>query len=221
MTCSPSHDIMHELNTQKLVGILRHNSGEHLAKVAEKLYESGVGIIEVTFTVPQAAQVIATINHRLGKKIILGAGTILDPETAQTAIDAGARFLVAPNTNVELIQYGRRHSTPLIPGALTPTEICHAYEAGAQAVKVFPSDTFGPSYITAIRRPLPHIPLIPTGGIDASNLLDYLKAGVWAVGIGSPLVQTKWVDEQNFEAIAQAAAKLVAIVKDFMSDKAN
>jgi 2-dehydro-3-deoxyphosphogluconate aldolase/(4S)-4-hydroxy-2-oxoglutarate aldolase len=219
MATSPykTTDLVQTLHEEFLVAILRHDSGEQLADVAEALYEGGIRILEVTFTVPNAAEVINTIHKRLGKKIILGAGTILDPETARVAFDAGAVFAVAPNTNPELIQYCRRHGKMIIPGALTPTEICNAWEAGADVVKIFPSDCFGPSYLSALKRPLPQIRMMPTGGVEPGNVIEFIKAGAFAAGLGSSLVKTAWINERNFTAITEASANLCKIVKDFRS----
>ena len=139
-----------------IVAVLRSPSGELLADVAEALLAGGVEAIEVTFTVPRAPLVLEQVAHRLGNKIVLGAGTVLDPETARTAILAGAQFIVSPTLNLDVIRLCRRYSKVVVPGALTPTEILTAWEAGADIVKVFPSDLTGPGYLKAIHGPLPH-----------------------------------------------------------------
>lgn len=193
---------------------MRAPSGELLADVAEALLAGGVEAMEVTFTVPKAASVIEQVADRLGEKIVLGAGTVLDAETARMAILAGARFIVAPNVNLEVIRLCRRYSCPVMPGALTPTEVVSAWEAGADVVKIFPSDLTGPAYLKALHGPLPQIRLMPTGGVNLETAAAFLKAGACALGIGGSLVDPKAIANKDFQAITDLARQYVRIVKE-------
>ena len=149
-----------------IVAIIRARSGEQLADVARALYEGGIDVIEVTFTVPGALDILAQVRRELGDRILLGAGTILDPETARAAILAGAEFIVSPVVNPRVIELCRRYDKIVMPGAFTPTEILTAWEAGADIVKLFPAEVGGPAYLKAIRGPLPQVRLLPTGGVN-------------------------------------------------------
>src|SRR5580692_6736418 len=145
-----------------IVAILRAPSSEHLTNVAHALFEGGIDVIEVTFTVPDALQILAAVKKELGSRVLLGAGTVLDPETARAALLAGAEFIVAPAVNLDVIRLCKRYDKPVMPGAFTPTEILTAWEHGADIVKVFPSDSVGPGYIRALKGPFPQIRLMPT-----------------------------------------------------------
>lgn len=196
-----------------VVAVLRAPSGEMLADVAAALLAGGVEAIEVTFTVPGAHRVLEEVADRLGDKILLGAGTVLDPETARTAILAGAEFLVAPTVNFGVIQLCRRYDKVVIPGAMTPTEILSAWETGADIVKVFPSDQLGPGYFKAVQRPLPQVRLMPTGGVDLETAADFLRAGACALGIGGSLVEPKAVAGGDMGRIESLARQYIEIVR--------
>jgi 2-dehydro-3-deoxyphosphogluconate aldolase/(4S)-4-hydroxy-2-oxoglutarate aldolase len=202
-----------------VVAVLRAPSGELLADVAEALLAGGVEAIEVTFTVPRAAQVIEQVVDRLGDKIVLGAGSVLDTETARTAILAGARYIVAPTLNLDVIRLCRRYSRLVMPGALTPTEILTAWEAGADIVKVFPSDITGPGYLKAIHGPLPQVRLMPTGGVNLQTAADFLHAGACALGIGSSLVDPKAIANRDFAKITDLARQYIEIVRQVRGEK--
>jgi 2-dehydro-3-deoxyphosphogluconate aldolase / (4S)-4-hydroxy-2-oxoglutarate aldolase len=197
-----------------VVAILRAPSGELLADVAEALLAGGIEAIEVTFTVPKAEHVLEQVAGRLGGKILLGAGTVLDPETARTALLAGAEFIVAPTVNLDVIRLCRRYDKAVIPGALTPTEILTAWEAGADMVKVFPSELTGPQYLKAVHGPLPQVRLIPTGGVNLATAADFLRAGACALGIGGALVEPKALKNRDMDRIQSLARQFVAIVKE-------
>jgi len=200
-----------------IVAVLRAASGEHIADVAEALLAGGIEAIEVTFSVPRAVHVLEQVADRLGDKIVLGAGTVLDPETARAAILAGAGFIVAPTLNLEVIRLCKRYSKAIMPGALTPTEILTAWEAGADIVKVFPSDLTGPGYLKAIRRPLPQIRLMPTGGVNLQTTADFIKAGACAVGIGSELADPQAIANRQFDKLTALARQFVDIVRSARS----
>ncbi|MHC4404732.1 MAG: bifunctional 4-hydroxy-2-oxoglutarate aldolase/2-dehydro-3-deoxy-phosphogluconate aldolase [Planctomycetota bacterium] len=196
-----------------VVAAMRAPSGEMLADVAQALLEGGVEAIEVTFTVPRAHRVLEQVADRLGDKILLGAGTVLDPETARTAFLAGAEFIVAPTVNLDVIRLCRRYDKAVMPGALTPTEVLTAWEAGADIVKVFPSDLTGPGYLKALHGPLPQIRLLPTGGVNLDTAADFLRAGACALGIGGALVEKKAVAAGHMDRVESLARQYVEIVK--------
>jgi 2-dehydro-3-deoxyphosphogluconate aldolase/(4S)-4-hydroxy-2-oxoglutarate aldolase len=200
-----------------IVAVIRAESGELLADVAEALLAGGVEVMEVTFTVPGATRVLERVAERLGKRILLGAGTVLDSETARIAILSGAEFIVSPTTNVDVIKVCKRYSKLAMPGALTPTEVVTAWEAGADIVKIFPSDLTGPKYLKALHGPLPHIRLMPTGGVNLDTAVEFLKAGACALGVGSSLVDPKLVAAGELGKIESLARQYVQLVKDFRS----
>src|ERR1700761_2022839 len=168
-----------------IVAVVRSESGESLVKVVQALAEGGVAAAEVTFTVPDAIDVIRQVRREVGDAVVLGAGTVLDPETARAALLAGAEYIVAPTLNLEVIRLCRRYDKAVMPGAFTPTEILAAWEAGADVVKVFPADVGGPAYLKAIRGPLPQIRVMPTGGVDLETSEAFLNAGACCLGVGS------------------------------------
>jgi 2-dehydro-3-deoxyphosphogluconate aldolase / (4S)-4-hydroxy-2-oxoglutarate aldolase len=196
-----------------LVAVVRAESGELLVNVVRALAEGGVTAAEITFTVPNAIDVIKTCRNELGDSVVLGAGTVLDPETARAALLAGAEYIVAPTVNLEVIRLCRRYDKVVMPGAFTPTEILAAWEAGADVVKVFPADVGGPAYLKAIRGPLPQIRLMPTGGVDLGTAEAFLRAGACCLGVGSSLVEPKAVTAGDFGRLRDLAAQYVSIVQ--------
>lgn len=205
-------DLTRVLNTG-MVAIIRATSGDQLVSVARALYEGGIDVIEVTFTVPNAVEVLSAVRKDLGKKILLGAGTVLDPETARTAILAGAEFLVSPVVNLDVIKLATRYDKLIMPGAYTPTEILTAWEAGADVIKVFPAEIGGPPYLKAIKGPLPQVRLMPTGGVNLNTLESFIKAGACAVGLGSSLVEKEAIEQGNMTRIRDLAQQYVALLK--------
>ncbi|MCX5907212.1 MAG: bifunctional 4-hydroxy-2-oxoglutarate aldolase/2-dehydro-3-deoxy-phosphogluconate aldolase [Deltaproteobacteria bacterium] len=197
-----------------VVPVIRVASAEEALEVAKALKEGGISVIEVTMTVPGAMDVIKEVSQKFKGKVLLGAGTILDAETARLALINGAQFLVTPTLNVEVIKMSNRYSAVVIPGALTPTEILTAWEAGADLVKVFPiGQVGGPAYIRAIKAPLPHIPLVPTGGVNLQNAGEFIKAGAAAIAAGGELVDKKAVAEKKYSVVIENARKFLAEVK--------
>lgn len=205
--------ILNRLIETKLVAIVRLDSGEQLVKVAEALLAGGISAVEFTMSTPGAADMIKIASAQFGPDVLLGAGTVLDPETARVAILAGAQFVVTPALNFDTIELCRRYGKPVIPGAFTPTEMLTAWEAGADMVKVFPADSLGPGYIKAVLAPLPQLRLVPTGGVSADNAAQYLKAGATALGVGGKLVDKAAVARGDWAAITAEAERLVAAVK--------
>ena len=196
-----------------IVAVVRAPSGELLADVAESLLAGGVDVMEITFTVPKAERVLEQVANRLGGRVLLGAGTVLDPETARVAILSGANFLVAPTVNLETIRVAQRYDKLVMPGALTPTEILMAWEAGADIVKVFPSELTGPGYLKALHGPLPQVRLMPTGGVNLKTAADFLRAGACALGIGGSLVEPDAIAKGDFARIEALARQYVEIVR--------
>jgi 2-dehydro-3-deoxyphosphogluconate aldolase/(4S)-4-hydroxy-2-oxoglutarate aldolase len=197
-----------------VVAVIRAPSGEVLGDVAEALLAGGVDCMEITFTVPKAHHVLEAVADRLGDKVLLGAGTVLDPETARAALLAGARFIVAPTVNLRTIELCKRYTALVMPGAFTPTEILTAWEAGADIVKVFPSEITGPAYLKAVRAPLPQVRLMPTGGVNLQTAAEFLKAGASALGIGGSLVSAEAIKNRDWAGIESLARQYVGIVRD-------
>jgi 2-dehydro-3-deoxyphosphogluconate aldolase/(4S)-4-hydroxy-2-oxoglutarate aldolase len=196
-----------------IVAVVRTPESDQLVEVARALADGGVEVVEITMSVPNALDVLRQVRQALGDRLLLGAGTVLDAETARAVLLAGAEFIVAPTLNLDVIRLCRRYDKLAIPGAFTPTEILTAWEAGADIVKVFPADVVGPAFFKALRGPLPQIRLMPTGGVDLSTAADFLKAGACCLGIGGQLVEPKAVAERNFDRIRSLARQYVSIVQ--------
>jgi 2-dehydro-3-deoxyphosphogluconate aldolase/(4S)-4-hydroxy-2-oxoglutarate aldolase len=196
-----------------IVAVVRSPDSQQLVEVARALADGGVSIVEITLSVPNALEVIRQVRQALGDRVLLGAGTVLDPETARVALLAGAEYIVAPTVNLDVIRLCQRYDKLVMPGAFTPTEILTAWEAGADIVKVFPADVVGPAFFKALRGPLPQIRLMPTGGVDLTTAAAFLRAGACCLGIGGQLVEPRAVAERNFDRIRDLARQYVAVVK--------
>jgi len=196
-----------------IVAIVRSPDSSQLVEVARALADGGIDVVEITMTVPNALDVLRQVKQSLGDRLLLGAGTVLDPETARAVLLAGAEFIVTPTLNLEVIRMCQRYDKVITPGAFTPTEILAAWEAGADIVKVFPAEVVGPPFFKAVRGPLPQVRLMPTGGVDLNTAAAFLKAGACCLGIGSQLVDPKLVADRNFARIRDLAQQYVAIVK--------
>jgi 2-dehydro-3-deoxyphosphogluconate aldolase/(4S)-4-hydroxy-2-oxoglutarate aldolase len=196
-----------------IVAVVRSPDSRQLVEVARALADGGVTVVEITMTVPNALDVVREVRLALGDRVLLGAGTILDPETARAALLAGAEYLVAPTINHDVIRLCQRYGKLVMPGAFTPTEILTAWEAGADVVKVFPADVVGPAFFKALRGPLPQVRLMPTGGVDLHTAADFLRAGACCLGVGGQLVEPKAVAERNFDRIRDLARQYLAIVQ--------
>ena len=181
-----------------LVPIVRVPTEEDAARVAEAIVAAGIGIAEVTMTVPGALRVMEGVAARYGDKVLLGAGTILDPETCRAAILAGAEFIVTPALDVRVIEMARRYSKPVFPGTLTPTEVVTAWQAGADMVKIFPCGPVGgPKYIKALKGPLPQIDMVPTGGVSLKNAAEFIKAGAAAGALGRETLEPQTIQKKQ------------------------
>lgn len=199
-----------------LVPIIRVESDEIAFKVADAFLEAGVNIIEVTMSVPGAVDVVKKLVEQFGNKVLIGTGTVVDGKMAREVIEAGSHFIVSPNYSKDLIDIAHEFSKPIIPGALTPTEIYDAYSLGADAVKVFPcGNVGGASYLKAIRGPLPQIPLVPTGGVNLNTAGAMLEAGAFALGVGGAITDKKAIREGKFEVITENVRKFIDIVKEY------
>jgi 2-dehydro-3-deoxyphosphogluconate aldolase/(4S)-4-hydroxy-2-oxoglutarate aldolase len=198
-----------------IVAVIRSPDSALLVEAARALVDGGVTVVEITMSVPNALDVMRHVRQALGDRVLLGAGTILDAETARAALLAGAEYIVAPTLNHDVIRLCRRYDKVVMPGAFTPTEILTAWEGGADIVKVFPADVVGPAFFKALRGPLPQIRLMPTGGVDLTTAAAFLQAGACCLGVGSQLVEPRAVAERNFDRIRDLARQYVAIVKDF------
>src|SRR2546427_8830783 len=187
---SKEHDLKRVLDGG-IVAVVRSPDSQQLVDVARALADGGVTTVEITMTVPNALDVLRQVRQALGDRLLLGAGTILDPETARAALLAGAEYLVAPTLNLDVIRLCQRYDKLVMPGAFTPTEILTAWEAGADIVKVFPAEVVGPAFFKALRAPLPQVKVMPTGGVDLTTGAEFLRAGACCLGVGSQLVEPK------------------------------
>jgi len=196
-----------------VVAIVRANSSTELMDVVEAIRRGGVNVIEITMTTPNALEVIRDVSRKFRDEVLTGVGSVLDAETARAAILAGAEFIVAPTLSLETIALCNRYGKVVMPGALTPTEILTAWEAGADLVKIFPSSLGGPAYIKAVKAPLPQIQVVPVGGVGVENAGEFIKAGSAAVAVGGSLVNSKLIAAGKFDEITQTARKLIAEVR--------
>ncbi|MFW9911957.1 MAG: bifunctional 4-hydroxy-2-oxoglutarate aldolase/2-dehydro-3-deoxy-phosphogluconate aldolase [Candidatus Thorarchaeota archaeon] len=198
-----------------IIPIIRVDSSETAMRVADAFLEGGVRIIEVTFSVPGATDVVRQLADELGDKVLIGTGTVLNAKMVEDALAAGSEFIVSPGYSKELIEATKKHSKLCIPGAMTPTEILDAYNLGSDAVKVFPCGNLGGAkYIKAVRAPLPHIPLVPTGGVNLETAGPLLEAGAFALGVGSAITDRSAIEEGRFEVITENVKKFLDIVND-------
>jgi 2-dehydro-3-deoxyphosphogluconate aldolase/(4S)-4-hydroxy-2-oxoglutarate aldolase len=208
-----SKEILAFITEVGIVPIVRTSSAEGAIQAVEAIYNGGVRAAEITMTVPGAIHALEKLADRFGGKLILGAGTVLDPETARACMLAGAEFFVTPSLRLSTIEMAKRYSKVICPGALTPTEVLTAWEAGADMVKIFPcGNVGGPKYIKALKGPFPQIAMIPTGGVNLETTGDFLKAGACAVAVGSELVDAKTVKEGRFDIIENRARQYLAAI---------
>ena len=197
----------------KVIAVIRMSDAEKLAKVVEAVKAGGVKAIEITMTTPFALEIIATMAKKKAPDVLVGAGTVLDPETAVQAIHAGADFIVSPVTSPSMITVCRRYDTLVAPGAFSPTEILTAWQSGADIVKVFPATSVGPKYFKDILGPLPHVRLMPTGGVSLENARDFIASGACCVAIGTALLDKKAIEAGNWDVLTQKAKALVDSIR--------
>ncbi len=207
------HEITDAIERHGVVAVIRLNEPHRLRSVIDARASGGVRALEVTLTVPRAIELIGEIAPTLPEGFLLGAGTVLDAETATRAIEAGARFVVSPVFRRAVIAACHDRNIAVLPGCFTPTEILEAWDAGADVVKVFPATALGPGFLKDIRAPLPHIKLMPTGGVTLDNAGDWIKAGAVAVGVGTALLDTAAITGGHYEVLESNARRIVANVK--------
>ncbi len=206
--------VLQRIHEVGLIPVLRAQSATEALQLADAIAAGGVSVLEVTMTVPGAVDVIRQIVEHSGDRVLVGAGTVMDPETAQACMLAGARFIVSPSLNLKTIEICRLRGIAVFPGALTPTEVVTAWDAGADAVKVFPcSAVGGAKYLKALKAPLPQIELIPTGGVSLATAAEFLAAGAFALGVGGDLVDNAAIARGEPELITRNAEKYLAIVR--------
>jgi 2-dehydro-3-deoxyphosphogluconate aldolase/(4S)-4-hydroxy-2-oxoglutarate aldolase len=206
--------ILEFITSAGIVPVVRASSAEHAIRAVEALYNGGVRSAEITMTVPGAIKALEKTADTFADKLVLGAGTVLDPETARSCMLAGAQFFVSPSLRISVIEMAKRYSKVIFPGALTPTEVLAAWEAGADAVKVFPcGNVGGAKYIKALKGPFPQIEMVPTGGVNLDTVADFLKAGSCAVGVGGELVDAKLMAADRFDEIEERARQFLAIIQ--------
>jgi 2-dehydro-3-deoxyphosphogluconate aldolase / (4S)-4-hydroxy-2-oxoglutarate aldolase len=206
-------EVVQEIESSGVVAVIRLKESGKLRAVVDALMEGGVTALEVTMSVPGAVGLIEGLARSLPASFNLGAGTVLDPETARQVILAGAKFIVAPTLNLRTIEMCHRYDVAALPGCFTPTEILTAWQAGADVIKVFPATALGPSFFKDLRGPLPQIKLMPTGGVSLTNAGEWIKAGAVAVGVGTALTDTKAIADGDFKKITENARTVVASVR--------
>lgn len=207
------------IKKNKIIAIVRGIDGDHIVDTAKALYDGGIRLMEVTFdqSSPTAEQdtgsAIKAICEVMGDKVCVGAGTVMTTKQVDAAVDAGAKYIISPNINLDVIKRSIKRSAVSMPGAMTPTEIAAAYETGAEFIKLFPANILGTSYIKAIRSPISHIPMLAVGGINANNMLEYMEAGISGVGIGSNIVNKNLVEAEKFEELTALAKEYTQKIK--------
>ncbi len=202
-------EILNKIFKLKAVAVVRMSNAEKLKKVVEAIYNGGVSAIEITMTTPGALQSIESLSKEMGDEILVGVGSAINKQMASDAINAGAKFVVSPIFKKELIEIAHQNDVPAMPGCFTPTEIQTAYEAGADVIKVFPADVVGMAFFKGVLAPLPHLKLMPTGGVSLTNAGDWIKVGACAVGIGSALLDKKAIEEEDYNKLTQNAITFV------------
>lgn len=215
---------LQQIKKTRLIAIARGVKREQIVPAAEALLQGGITVMEVTLNTPDAFMMIQDLQERLGDRMYIGAGTVLDSDDAQEAVRAGASFLVTPNTDEDVIRYAAKEGIPIFPGAMTPTEIVRAWKAGATAIKIFPSSGLGLPYLKELMAPLDRIPMIAVGGIREDNVRDYLDIGCYAVGVGGSLISLKEIDNGNYNALRDKAVRLtrqIQAASTMNGDEAN
>src|ERR1035437_9011592 len=208
------NDTLDKLSRIGAIAVIRMSDSEKLKRICEAIHKGGVSAIEITMTTPNALEVIENLSKTMGGEIVIGVGTVIDPQTAIDAINAGAEFVVSPFFKKEIVDTVKKLNIPVMPGAFTPTEIQTAYENGADIIKVFPADILGMAFFKAIKAPMPYLKLMPTGGVTLTNAGEWLKAGACAVGVGTALLDKKAIDENNFKKLTENAEILVKSIAE-------
>ena len=216
----PKHQVIASLRESGLVAVIRTENPTDLVAVCRALSKGGVKFVEITMTVPDALEIVHGAVQQLGGTgVMLGVGTVLDGETARAAILSGAKFVVSPGFNVEVVRICNTYGVVVMPGALTPTEVINAWKSGADVIKIFPGDIGGPEYIKALKEPLPQVELLPTKGVDFETAPAFIKAGAIAVGTGSALVSKALINNKDYAHITENAVRLTKIIRDARGGK--
>ncbi|MEX2672060.1 MAG: bifunctional 4-hydroxy-2-oxoglutarate aldolase/2-dehydro-3-deoxy-phosphogluconate aldolase [Phycisphaeraceae bacterium] len=202
-----------QILTNGLIAVIRSDSADTAVNISRTLHKGGVRVLEIALTTPGGRDAIKAVKQEFGDDAVVGAGTVLSSEAAEDVIAAGADFVFAPNTDVDVIRTVKRLNRPMVPGALTPTEVATAMAAGADIIKLFPGNVFGPKYIRDLRGPYPGVRITPTGGVSLENIGEWFEAGAVAVGIGTAMIQKDLVREKRWDALSEVAAKYVAAVR--------
>ncbi|OQP06208.1 2-dehydro-3-deoxyphosphogluconate aldolase [Geobacillus sp. 46C-IIa] len=205
---------LHRLKESKLVAVIRKPKRSQIFQIAEALIDGGVEVLEVTVDTPGSFEMIVALKETFGAKAIIGAGTVLDAETAKRAIEAGSDFIFSPIFDQETISLTNRYGKISIPGVMTPTEIVNAYQMGADLLKVFPAGSLGPQYFKELRGPLGHIPLMPTGGVTLGNAAEFIQNGAAAIGVGGALLDQRAIEEGRFDLLRETAKRFVETVRN-------
>lgn len=207
-------EVIQKIKDTGVIPVVRATSADEAMRVIDAIREGGISVLEITMTVPGALKVIKEVSSRYGD-VLVGAGTVLDPEIAEACVSSGAQFVVSPALNLETIACCRRLDVAVMPGALTPTEVVQAWNAGADFVKVFPAGAVGgASYLKALKAPLPQIELVPTGGVSLTSAGDFIRAGAAALGVGTDLVDLKALREGQAALITERAKQFLQIVRE-------
>ncbi len=210
----PSAEVIAGIEACGVVAVVRAESEHEAIGAVKAVSDGGITGIEVTFTVPNAEKIIERLATELGETVFLGAGTVTSVRQAQMAIDAGAQYLVSPGFDAEVVSYALGRGCPFFPGVMTPSEILAARKVGVEVFKLFPASRFGAAYLKDLRAPFPGIKLLPTGGIDAANAAEYIKAGAMALGVGGKLVDKAAIKAGNWAALTATARELLRVVRD-------
>ena len=206
MVVLTKQQIIEQLLNPGVIAVVRTKRADQVVPLAEALVAGGVIAVEITMTTPNAIAAIREASAKLGDRALIGVGTVLDVETARAAIDAGAQFVVSPICRTELVSVAHKAGKPIMLGSYTPTEAQIAHEAGSDFIKIFPADTLGPNYIKALRAPLPHLKIVPTGGVDLKTIGEFFKAGCVAVGAGSSLISKDVLEKDDWATLTKTAA---------------
>jgi len=203
------NEIVERLQNPGVIAIIRISNAQQVLPLAEALVAGGVNAVEITMTTPNALEAIRSAREAFKGQALIGVGTVLNTATCQAAIDAGAEYVVSPICRAELIPVAHSAGKPVMLGAYTPTEAQRAHEAGSDFIKIFPAETLGPKFIKALKAPLPHLRIVPTGGVDVNTIADFFKAGCAAVGVGSAMVSPELLDAGNWLEVTKRASALV------------
>jgi 2-dehydro-3-deoxyphosphogluconate aldolase/(4S)-4-hydroxy-2-oxoglutarate aldolase len=206
-------EIVNKLDFNVAVAIIRLADSTKLIRVCEAIFEGGVKSIEITMTVPNAISFIKESVKKLGDHMLIGVGSVLNAETAMKAIDAGANYVVSPIFKKEIIEVAHKNDVPALPGCFTPSEIQTAFETGADIIKIFPADVLGMAFFKSILAPMPHLKLMPTGGVTLTNVGDWIKAGACAIGIGTALLDKNAIAQENYKLLTNNAKLIMANIE--------